>query len=392
MLFYVQQTELYKESSRRRAILDLPTLNDSLQVESLANRNNQGANSNAQASMFRLEYSAQGHGLKEGSWYNLDPKVFDGIKYRSVRASDAGGVFLRGELIAGNNPLDMDLAPPKKAELPVIETPDLGKITGKTLSIKLSVVNCGHGNWNEVLTDDLRLIYDVGACRSYTSAKTRQLVRSRKIAAEQRRVVVFISHWDIDHYQALLKFNRADLAKVSAVYAPSQLPDTATFKRVRDHLSHNQVLFQVLEPEHITSKQRTITLLERSRNGPYRVFRATPGRARNQTGIVIGIEGATQVGLLTGDHHYEKILQAAKVHYCGKPCVLVTPHHGGAAGKVNASNWLGVFTSIQTPISCGQNSYGHPTQEVLDELQKMQGGTAPWRSDMGGQNTWDVIL
>lgn len=48
--------------------------------------------------MFLLKYSAQGHGLKEGSWYNLDPKLFDGIQYQATRPSDSGGAFLRGIL------------------------------------------------------------------------------------------------------------------------------------------------------------------------------------------------------------------------------------------------------------------------------------------------------
>lgn len=393
MFFYVQQSEVDKESSRRRTILDLPSLDDSLQVERTAGHGNQGVGSNKQASMFRLESPAKGHGLKEGSWYELDPKVFRDMGFRPVRSTEAGGMFLRGEFIAGDNLPTAELTSPIKAQLPVVASPALGGETAETGNIVLSVVNCGHGNWNEILTDDLRLIYDTGASRSYTWARIRSLVRSRKIAEEERRVVVFISHWDIDHYQALLAFTNRDLAKIDAVYAPTQLPDTATFKRVRDRLSQNKVRFEALEPAGQASGKHTITLSQISSQGPFRVFRATPGRSRNQTGIVIGVEGAKKVGLLTGDHHYEKVLQAAKALYPKKPCILVTPHHGGRAGQPSAANWLGVFQSLETPISCGTNSYGHPYDDVLDELTKMQGGVAPWQAANAKLNdSWDVFL
>lgn len=342
--------------------------------------------------MFLLKYTAQGHGLKEGSWYNLDPKLFDGTRYQSIRSSDSGGAFLRGKLIIRGDLPEHKLSPPRKADLPIVRVPNVGPMDRRSKAIKLSVVNCGHGNWNEVITDKLRLIYDVGASRSYSAAKLRKLVQSRGISAEHRRLVIFISHWDIDHYQALLAFDQADLKKVRAVYAPSQLPDTATFKRVRNVLDQNKIPFRALGPANKLTGQRTITLTEYSRQGPFRVFRATPGRSRNQTGIVIGVEGPEMVALLTGDHHYEKVLAAAQVYYAGKPCVLVTPHHGGHAGCPDADCWLNVFPSLQTPVSCGPNSYGHPYPWVVKELREMQEGKNPWLASMTKAATWDVFL
>jgi beta-lactamase superfamily II metal-dependent hydrolase len=122
------------------------------------------------------------------------------------------------------------------------------------------------------------------------------------------------------------------------------------------------------------------------------MFRATPGRSRNQTGIVLGVRGQHGIALLTGDHHYDKVLAAAgKVPtFIEQPCVLVTPHHGGLAGKPVAADWLAVFPTMTTPISCGNNSYGHPMAGVVVELKAMQGGVAPWRTDVNG--TWSRVL
>lgn len=137
---------------------------------------------------------------------------------------------------------------------------------------------------------------------------------------------------------------------------------------------------------------RDIVLEQHWQSGIFTMFRATPGRSRNQTGIVLGVRGRREVALLTGDHHYDKVLSAAvKMPGYGRlPCVLVTPHHGGLAGDPSAANWLAFFSSLTTPISCGANSHGHPTAAVEAELTAMQAGLAPWRTDVSG--TWTRAL
>lgn len=129
---------------------------------------------------------------------------------------------------------------------------------------------------------------------------------------------------------------------------------------------------------------RRIVLRKVSRQGRFTTFRATPDGSRNQTGIVIGVAGKERVALLTGDHHYEKILDVARSSYGGKSCVLVAPHHGGLAGTPDAKDWCASFPEIQAVLSCGSNSYRHPFPEVERELRRMQRGKVVWRTDRKG--------
>jgi len=118
-------------------------------------------------------------------------------------------------------------------------------------------------------------------------------------------------------------------------------------------------------------------------------FRATAGRSRNQTGIVLGVGGQAKISAADGGHHYEKLLAAADKapNLTKRPYVLVTPHHGGHAGEPAAADWTSRFTNISTPISCGVNLFGHPFVDVLQELQVMQGGgIQPWKT--GTRSTW----
>jgi beta-lactamase superfamily II metal-dependent hydrolase len=157
-------------------------------------------------------------------------------------------------------------------------------------------------------------------------------------------------------------------------------------------LTKNGVPLAAQQPAARLGKSREIVLVPLWQKGVFTMFRATPGRSRNQTGIVLGVRGQHRIALLTGDHHYDKVLAAAsKVPtFCQQPCVLVTPHHGGLAGNLAAADWLAVFPNMTTPISCGNNSYGHPMADVALELKAMQAGIVLWRTDVNG--TWSMLL
>lgn len=392
MYFYVQQIDIDKNSKRHDVILDVASMDDHEKLSIFLNGQSPldtlipGSN----ASMLRLSYIPSGQqGLKEGSWYDIDIAAFVGTKYQITGPRAAGASFLRANLIGTPNsttyakfltqPQTANISP-SNLELVVDPSPK-GEI-------ELMVVNCGHGNWNEIRTTADRIIYDVGASRWFTKVDVRTLVAKQRIASEARSVSVVISHWDIDHYHALLEFNSAELAKLRVVFTPSQVPNTETFRRVHKLLNDHGVVLAAQPPASRTGTSREIVLKPLWTKGIFTMFRATPGRSRNQTGIVLGVRGKSEMALLTGDHHYDKVLAAVgKVAAADKqPCVLVVPHHGGLAGSLSAVNWLQVFSSVTTTISCGPNSYGHPFAAVEAELKTMQAGADPWHTDRDG--TW----
>jgi len=396
MLFYIQQVDINMVSGNHDVILDVATMDDHVRLASFLNDQSQldGAFSANQASMLRLSYAPSGYyGLKEGSWYDIDLDAFGGMSYQRTNPDDASASFLRANLVGipSNGNYAQFLTTPRMAKIPR-STLELVVDPNPTGDIELTVIDCGHGNWNEIKTATDRVIYDVGAGRWFTKAKVRSLVAGRRIASETRSISIVISHWDVDHFHALLEFNPAELAKVRVVFTPSQIPDTETYRRVLRLLTNNGVALSALQPETRLGTSREIVLVPRWQKGNFTMFRATPGRSRNQTGIVLGVRGQNGIALLTGDHHYDKVLAAVRKvpTFFQQPCVLVTPHHGGLAGKLAVADWRAVFPTMTTPISCGNNSYGHPMAFVEVKLQAMQAGVAPWRTDVNG--TWSRVL
>ncbi len=392
MYFYVQQVDIDQAFRRHNVILDVATMSDHVQLASTLG--GQASADRNQASMLQFTYVPAGYqGFKEGSWYDVEPKVFSDAQYRPVNPDDAGASFLRANLVGVPNGLSFAqfLTTPRVADVPTSST-DLVVNPNPTGDVTLTVVNCGHGNWNEIETKTDRVIYDVGASRLFTRAQVRALVTGRNIADETRPISVVISHWDVDHYHALLEFAPAELARLRVVFIPSQIPDTETYRRVFRLLTDHGVALAAQQPAPRSSASRAIVLEPHWHRGIFTMFRATPGRPRNQTGIVLGVCGQNQVALLTGDHHYGKVLAAAAQipAYAQQRCILVTPHHGGRAGHPSAAAWLAFFPHLTTPISCGANPYGHPMATVVAALRAMQAGVTPWRTDCNGK--WTGML
>ncbi len=390
MYFYVQQIDIDKATRHHDVILDVATMDDHIRFASVLGGQAQPDGTTAQASMLRFTYTPSGYdGLKEGSWYDIDPDVFASTQYQLVNSDDAGASFLRANLVG---------APRQSSFAQFLIKPRVAKVTTSTLDlvvepnpvgdIELTVVDCGHGNWNEIKTANDRVIYDVGASRRFTKAQVRALVAARGILGETRPISVVISHWDVDHYHALLEFDPAEFAKLRVVFTPSQVPDTQTYRRVSNLLTNHGVTLAAQQPASRPNGSRAIVLQQHWNRGIFTMFRATPGRSRNQTGIVLGVRGRREVALLTGDHHYDKVLAAMCniPTYQGCPCILVAPHHGGLAGSPSAANWLASFSVMTTPVSCGVNPHGHPIADVVNELTAMQQGATLWRTDING--TW----
>jgi beta-lactamase superfamily II metal-dependent hydrolase len=394
MLMYVQQVEGDKDSPLRRATLDFTTLQDHLDLAGSLGGSTGDSRRGDAASMLSLEYVPVGYlGLKEGSWYEVNPEFFDGSQYQMVPEDAPGASYLRARLVASPSPRNMAqfLAKPRVAPVPAAAL-EMVVDPNPAGDIELSVVDCGHGNWNEIVTATDRVIYDTGASRTFTRAEVRALVAGRKISTEAKQISVVLSHWDIDHYHALLQFSASEFARLRVVFMPDQVPDTATFRRVWGLLNQHGVPLAPQQPAPRVGTTRGIFLHQHWQKGRFTMFRATPGRPRNQTGIVLGVRGPNGAALLTGDHHYEKVLQAAvDSNWCaGQTCVLVTPHHGGRAGQLAPTAWSKHFSGMATPISCGANSYRHPIAAVEAQLTIMQLGVQPWRTDHKG--TWTSTL
>ncbi|MBK59563.1 MAG: hypothetical protein CML01_12260 [Pseudomonas sp.] len=393
MLFYAQQVDKKVGTAGYSVILDTARLAETLELSRLLGASEEDLASENLASMLRFDYLPDSYfGCREGSWYEIPDEFWEGWGYHAVDPTGPGSVFLRGELSApgGKKNFSRHLTAPIFIERDTVSASDYPLIgpndwVTASATATLSVIDCGHGNWNEIRTDNLRLMYDVGASRLYDASQVARLVQSQAIGAQGIEVKIYISHWDVDHYQSILKFTYADLSVITEVTAPSQLPNTATCKRILALLDNHEISVRLLPPAPRATRGHTIDLIEIQRAGPLTVFRATAGRSRNQSGIVLCYESQNKLVLLVGDHHYEKILNAIQGRFSpAKDCVFVAPHHGGNAGSIDVSAWRAMFSSFETVISCGDNSWNHPLVDNLNGLSELQSNIASWRTDHDG--------
>lgn len=396
MLMYAQQIRRIPGTNYQEAIVDVESMDSLADFRGRYSPGIRPLGRSRSTSMIKFRFETKGQsGMREGTWYDLPEEVWGDARYREVKPSEAGSAFLHAVVEVENSNIHFPTYRTSQnyAEVTTITSPtNLFNISQTDNPIRLEVVDCGHANWNQIYFSDGILIYDTGACQSYTRKDVRDLVRKRAIAKEILPVYVIISHWDIDHYQALQRFTIKELQKISCIYVPSQVPNTATYKRIKARLDCVNVPIQALQPATKLKHDRTIELLHfpspAQLPSRIQIFRASTGQSRNQTGIALGIVGAKKNALLTGDHHYPKLIKITNHLSQANPLVLVVPHHGGHAGKLDPQEWLKVFSKIETPISCGKNNWNHPYSSVLRNLSLMQGNKRPKLTKTIGTQTF----
>ncbi|WP_345879535.1 hypothetical protein [Shewanella algae] len=337
--------------------------------------------------------------MASGSWYSLPIKLFKNATYRVLNEEDVESSAYSGIITIERLRVKLSnfLTPQKRLDdefkscvnennLDLIKIQ--GELDSEEFKLELTIVDCGQGNWNEISTINDVLIYDMGASQSHSEIQTKTLVSDRRKVHGYKNTVIVISHWDMDHFQALKYLGNEKLKKITAVYGPSNIPPTNVYRDMIRHLKGYKIPCNLIPPT--TKRQgRRIDLNLLSSTVDIDLYRATSGSSRNQTGIVLGVKGVRgKILLLTGDHHYNKILNAIEDRYDGKDVILVVPHHGGEAGTISVADWRNKFKSIDCVISVGSNSYGHPNQN-LRKLEKLQ-GSSPKRTDQNGNVIYEI--
>lgn len=291
---------------------------------------------------------------RNGHWYRLPPRE---LWHRVEPVGNQGrDSLLFRHRLAGRPKIDFRRlrVPPPSQQPTETRPPRLPRPQGP---LELEVVGCGQGNWNEVRAPNFRLIYDVGADVRWSGDLVRRLVHRQIGNSKPMETHVVISHWDADHYHALLGFTDAQLSCIRSMTAPPS-PQNQTSKRV---LTRCREFFPVWElPPAAGDGGRRIVLKKIHSDEWLDWYRGSKGQSRNQTGIVLAVHGKKTTALLTGDHHHPKIREALD----GIPfdsMVYVVPHHGGEAGKFDPSAWGTVAERFEAAFSHGNpKRFGHP--------------------------------
>lgn len=329
---------------------------------------------------YNLRTPNQGrHRMFAGSWYSIPIEIFENSEYENINEESEGGGGYSGIIKLKTSITDYSqyLANLQNEVDNFIQDRNLDfqgllKIDFKHTPKDLIVVNCGQGNWNEIHSKSEVLIYDTGASSRYSSTQIKNLVTKRFSQFKGKSIGIVISHWDMDHFQALKHLDKKQLSQINSVFGPSNIPPSNVYKSAIEHLMTNNVNLRLIPPT-TNRSGRAINLNQLSTSKNVDVYRSVSGNSRNQTGIVLAIKGDKRVVFLTGDHHYEKIFDAINKKYTGRDTVVVVPHHGGESGNLILSDWKSEFSVIECPISYGDNSYDHPNQNI-SVINLLQGG------------------
>ena len=116
------------------------------------------------------------------------------------------------------------------------------------------------------------------------------------------------------------------------------------------------------------------------------VYESSERGKRTESGIMSTVSIGDYDMLVTGDVEMSVERELVREHELEDTDLLIVPHHGS---KYSTSAELLEETSPETAvISVGYNSYGHPTEEVLERLSEY--GVTVLRTDELGRIIIDI--
>ncbi|MBQ3515097.1 MAG: ComEC/Rec2 family competence protein [Lachnospiraceae bacterium] len=167
----------------------------------------------------------------------------------------------------------------------------------------------------------------------------------------------FVSHLDADHISGvveLLEMGKIKKVVISAYTAENDLKDSELMQYLNDE---NTMI--VTEGMELYQKDLKIKILSPENDGTY--------ENANESSMVMELSYHGKTMLFTGDIGEDT--EAALLEKVSKEIdFLKVPHHGS---KYSTSEpFLDRIKPTNAVISCGNNHYGHPSEEVLERLIK----------------------
>ena len=255
---------------------------------------------------------------------------------------------------------------PKKSTPPLISLDRsaklkhlLGKDEGMFPICDVNVFNIGQGNLNTIVDDKGNpfFYFDVGG-GAYGNAFTYPSPNPRKLCFENNPLII-LSHWDFDHWWTFNKLMRRNLLSPSGVktkwLVPSQ-PTGVINNRFYDRLIKNGHQITIWEEDNneILQLDPNVKVIKCN----------TPGKDKNNNGLVVIVTIGNQKILLPADASYENIPDLKCIKFSG----LVASHHGGKITTEIANIPIVRENNGKIIYSCGAgNRYYHPSIRSIEK-------------------------
>lgn len=251
------------------------------------------------------------------------------------------------------------------------------------------VKNVGQGNLNVLEIHSINIFYDLGYSINASKAEI-DTFYNNNIKLFQNKFIIIISHWDLDHYQLLLKLvDSKEIQNLTTLIVSSVMPNRTVINLMNTLESKNVEIIKVpcapktkaprglnFYTKYNASKtffDQNIANLKIPLYDKFsiEIFRGAKRANRNRYSLVVIMNFYKYKIILTGDSNYKDVdyfifnkLDSSEddiIYY-------VVPHHGGNAGNVTFENLLFDKTKSDFIISVGENNYGHPLKKNIYEL------------------------
>ena len=233
----------------------------------------------------------------------------------------------------------------------------------RTDDCRMTVLNVGQGQCIILQSDDRTYLVD---CGGDYDADTADLAAETLLSQGIRRVDgLILTHFDRDHAGAAPLF----LSRIPAdmICIPNQTDDGGIRANLEDRYRDSVVVID--EPLQLFYGDTALS-----------IYPSPVPESENEGSLAVLFQSGTCDILITGDRNAfgERLLM--NEIYLPKLDILVAGHHGSADST--CEELLAATRPGIVAISVGENSYGHPSQEVLDRLQRY--GCAVYRTDLDG--------
>lgn len=241
--------------------------------------------------------------------------------------------------------------------------------------ISVTVRNVGQGNWNEIKSDfNVVIVYDCGASMHFLKEDVIKLLENRLLVYQESKPVLFLSHWDKDHYHCLIGMSESEIKKsFSHFVCRDFLPNNTCinlFNKINSALGSTNVF--AIAAEDRSARRGLVRLTNMNKlTDSVVLFNAQKHKNRNMSGLLMLVQSKNKSVILSGDAHYYQLSSDILVNLkTSNSHILVVPHHGGKAGKFIYNKLLAARLDVAV-ISVGRNSYGHPINKYVEELKKV---------------------
>ena len=222
----------------------------------------------------------------------------------------------------------------------------------------ISVMNVGNGQCIAVTEGENTVVID---CGGYGITQNAGSMLASYLRANGRYDIdyLMLTHLHTDHASGVVRL--LNLMNVKTVILPDNAEDTGgngMLESIIEAAGENDTkLVYITHDTDFTAGAVRLSVFESSELG-----------SRDESGIMAKLSINDYDMLVTGD--VEKVVERELVakHELSGTELLIVPHHGSRYST--SSELLSALRPETAVISTGYNSYGHPTQETLDMLDK----------------------